>query len=84
MKVAPLNRWDFYKILGTGIIAFGLLFNSVEFLQFSRKRKKGNNTVQLGQKSRSAAGPAKVAAQRTGARARARFKPDGRGPGVRT
>ena len=27
-------------------------------------------------------GPASEAAQRTGARARARFKPDGRGPGI--
>ena len=38
--------------------------------------------MQLGQNSRSAAGPVRETAQRTGARARARFKPDGRGPGV--
>ena len=33
MKVTPLNRWDFYRISGTGIIAFGLIFNPVEFLE---------------------------------------------------
>ena len=57
MKVAPLNRWDFYKILGTRIVAFGLIFNPVEFLQVSRKRKRRSSTVQLGQKGHSAAGP---------------------------
>ena len=57
MKVAPLNRWDFYKILGTGIVAFGLIFNPVEFLQVSKKGKRRSSTVQLGQKGHSAAGP---------------------------
>ena len=33
VKVIPLNRWDFYKNLGTGIISFGLIFNPVEFLE---------------------------------------------------
>ena len=33
VKVLTLNRWDFYKNLGTGIIAFGLIFNPEEFLQ---------------------------------------------------
>ena len=32
MKVIPLIRWDFYKNLGTGIIAFGLIFGPEEFL----------------------------------------------------
>ena len=40
MKVIPLNRWDFYKNLGTGIIAFGLIFSPEECLQVHGKRKK--------------------------------------------
>ena len=59
MKVAPLNRWDFYKILGTRIVAFGLIFNPVEFLQVSRKKRR-SSTVQLGQKGHSAAGPGEI------------------------
>ena len=55
MKVVALNRWDFYKILGTGIVAFGLIFNPMEFLQVSRKTKRRSSTVQLGQKGHSAA-----------------------------
>ena len=43
--------------MGVGIIAFGLIFNHVEFLQVSRKRKRRSSTVQLGQKGHSAAGP---------------------------
>ena len=43
--------------MGVGIIAFGLIFNPVEFLQVSRKRKRRSSTVQLGQKGHSAAGP---------------------------
>ena len=52
------------------------------FLETRQKRKGKRALCLLGQNSRSAAGPAREAAQRTGARARARFKPDGRGPGV--
>ena len=43
--------------MGVGIIAFGLIFNPVEFLQVSRKRKRRSSSVQLGQKGHSAAGP---------------------------
>ena len=50
MKVAPLNRWDFYKILGTGIVAFGLIFNHVEFLEKSQKKEKRKGTVPAGPK----------------------------------
>ena len=53
-----------------------------DFWKGDRKRKRKKALCLLGQNSRSAAGPAREAAQRTGARARARFKPDGRGPGV--
>ena len=52
------------------------------FWKSYRKRKGKRALCLLGQNSRSAAGPAREAAQRTGARACARFKPDGRGPGV--
>ena len=48
MKVIPLNRWDFYKNLGTGIIAFGLIFNPVEFLEKGQKKKKRKGTVPAG------------------------------------
>ena len=37
MKAIPLNRWDFYNTLGTGIIAFGLIFNPGNFYKFDRK-----------------------------------------------
>ena len=40
MKVAPLNRWDFYKILGTGIIAFGLIFNPIGFFGKVTEKEK--------------------------------------------
>ena len=48
----------------------------------TEKKKMEGALCLLGQNSRRAAGPAREAAQRTGARVRARFKPDGRGPGV--
>ena len=48
MKTTPLNRWDFYKILGTGIIAFGLIFNPVEFLEKGQKKKRRKGTVPAG------------------------------------
>ena len=82
MKVIPLNRWDFYKILGTGIIAFGLIFNHVEFLEMRLKRKRKRALCLLGQNSCSAAGPEGKRPKRAGARARQVFKPDGRGLGV--
>ena len=52
------------------------------FYRFDRKEKGEGALCLLGQNSRSAAGPAREAAQRIGARARARFKPDGRGPSI--
>ena len=81
MKVIPLNRWDFYKILGTGIIAFGLIFNPVEFLEKGQKKKKRKGTMPAGPEQLQCSRPRGEKAQ---ARQRARqiFKPDGRGPGV--
>ena len=35
VKVTPLNRLEYYKILGVGINLFGQIFNSVEFLENS-------------------------------------------------
>ena len=52
------------------------------FSKSDRKRKGKRALCLLGQNSRSAAGPAREAAQCTGARARTRFKPERRGPGV--
>ena len=52
------------------------------FCKSNRKEKGEGAVCLLGQNSRSVAGPAREAAQRTGARVRARFKPDGRDPGV--
>ena len=51
-----------------------------DFWKGNRKRKRKKALCLLGQNSRSAAGSAREAAQRTGARARASFEPDGRGP----
>ena len=57
MKTAPINRWDYYKNLGVGIIAFGLLFNPVDFFEKSQKKKRKKDTLQLGLFGHSAAGP---------------------------
>ena len=57
IKVIPLNKWDFYKNLGTGIVAFGLIFNRMEFLQVSEKKKIRSSTVQQGLFGHNAAGP---------------------------
>jgi len=57
VKTALINRWDYYKNLGVGIIAFGLLFNHVEFLEKLQKKKRKKATVQLGLFGHSAAGP---------------------------
>ena len=54
MKVTSINRWNYSKILGVGIIAFGLLFNPVDSLEKLQKKKREKATVQLGQKSCSA------------------------------
>ena len=52
------------------------------FYKFDRKEIGEGALCLLGQNNRSVVGPAREAAQRTGACARARFRPDGRGPGV--
>ena len=46
------------------------------------EKEKEKGSVPAGPEQPQGSGPASDAAQRTGARARARFKPDGRGPGV--
>ena len=74
MKVVPLNRLEFYKILGVGINSFGHIFISVKLFELITEKKKRKGTVPLGQNSCSAAGPAREAAQRTGAYARASFQ----------
>ena len=41
VKVTPLNRLEFYKILGVGINSFGQIFISVKlFENFTEKNKK--------------------------------------------
>ena len=76
MKVIALNKWDFYRILGTGIIAFGLIFNPVEFLEKGQKKKRRKGTVPAGPKQLQCSRP-----RRAGARARARFSNLTGGPG---
>ena len=81
VKTAPINRWDNYKDLGVGIIAFGWIFNPVEFLQVWQKRKRGRGTMPAGPEQPQGRGPASDAAQPSRrARVRQIFKPDGRGP----
>ena len=53
------------------------------FYKCDRKEKRGRGTVPAGPEQPQGSGPASEAAQHAGARMRARFKPDGRGPGVR-
>ena len=50
MKVVPLNRLEYYKILGVGIILFGPLFFSVEMFKTITEKKKEKCPVQLGQR----------------------------------
>ena len=41
VKVIPLNRLEYYKILGVGINLFGLIFISVKLFEiFTEKNKK--------------------------------------------
>ena len=41
VKVTPLNRLEYYKILGAGIISFGPIFISVKLFEvFTEKNKK--------------------------------------------
>ena len=82
MKTAPINRWDYYKNLGTGIIAFGLIFNPVEFLEKGQKKKKRKGTVPAGPEQLQCSRPRGEKAQASQCMHQI-FKPDGRGPGVR-
>ena len=82
MKVIPLNRWDFYKILGIGIIAFGLIFNPVEFLGRWQKKKRKKGYCATGPEQPQCTGPEAIRPRRAEWHAHARFEPDGRDPVV--
>src|SRR6187399_172290 len=82
VKVTPLNRLEYYKILGVGIISFGLIFISVKLFEIITERIKRNGPVLLGQSGHSARPRVSSPAARVPARARQAFKPDGRGPAV--
>ena len=81
MKVTPLYRWDFYKNLGTGIIAFGLIFNPVEFLQVPEKEKKEKQHCATGpegpQCSRPGEDPARARLPRRRRKCKIRLQPKG-------
>ena len=40
VKVTPLNRLDFYKILGVGINSFGHIFISVKLFEIITEKEK--------------------------------------------
>ena len=40
VKVTPLNRLEYYKILGVGIISFGPIFFSVKMFEIITEKKK--------------------------------------------
>ena len=40
VKVTPLNRLEYYKNLGVGIISFGPIFISVKMFEIITKKKK--------------------------------------------
>ena len=82
VKVTPLNRLEYYKNLGVGIISFGPIFISVKIFEVLQKRKRRKGPMQLGQDGHSARPRANNPAARAPARARQVFKPDGRGPAV--
>ena len=79
VKVTPLNRLEYYKNLGVGIISFGPIFISVKMFEIITERKRRKCPVQLGQSGHSARPRASSPAARAPARARQGFKPDGRG-----
>ena len=81
VETAPINRWDYYKNLGVGIIAFGLLFNPVEFLEKLQKKEKEKGHCATGPEQPQCTGPEAIRPRRAERRAHARFEPDGRGPG---
>ena len=70
VKVIPLNRLEYYKILGVGINSFGLIFISVKLFETLQKRKRRKGPVQLGQDGHSARPRANSPAARAPARAR--------------
>ena len=82
VKVTPLNRLEYYKNLGVGIISFGPIFISVKMFEIITEKKRRKCPVQLGQSGHSARPRASSPAARAPARARQVFKPDGRGPAV--
>ena len=54
VKVTPLNRLEYYKILGVGINLFGQIFISVKLIELIIERIKRNGPVPLGQSGHSA------------------------------
>ena len=54
VKVTPLNRLEYYKNLGVGIISFGPIFISVKMFEIFTERIKRNAPVLLGQRGHSA------------------------------
>src|SRR4051812_48267470 len=57
MKVAPLNRLQYFRNLGIGINFLVIYFIMWNFWKSDRKEKGKRGTVQLGQKGHNAAGP---------------------------
>src|SRR6187399_2826428 len=82
VKVTPLNRLEYYKNLGVGIISFGPIFISVKMFEIITEKKRRKSPVQLGQRGHSARPRASSPAARVPACARQVFRPDGRGPAV--
>src|SRR6187401_1291983 len=70
VKVTPLNRLEYYKILGVGINLFGQIFISVKLFEVLQKRKRRKGPVQLGHSGHSARPRANSPAARAPARAR--------------
>ena len=90
MKVAPLNRLQYSRNLEIGINAFGLIFCPVEFLEIIPARPPpppppggGGKPSPRGRHIEGVKVEYAFSRRRIGARARARFKPDGWIPPVR-
>ena len=69
VKVTPLNRLEYYKNLGVGIISFGPIFISVKMFEIITEKKRRKCPVQLGQRGHCAR-PRANQPSRTGACAR--------------
>ena len=73
MKVVPLNRLEYYKILGVGIISFGPIFISVKMFEIITEKKKEKKPCATGPEGPQCTAQGKPAQPHGRLRAHVRF-----------